>query len=170
MISKFICVFRLVKKEMRITSQPLKRNGQVVTDENGQPKMRSFAILRGAVDRSYTDAKGNKITDFHNFIAVNGLGETLFKYLDKGRKIMAVCNVETRKYKVGDKTITTPAFIIEEFTFLDPKTRDTVAGDAVGQEPADESIVSAEDAALTKEPVLTEELEDIAVDDDDNPF
>jgi single-stranded DNA-binding protein len=159
MICKLTCVFRLVDKEMRTTSTPLKRNGQVVTDENGQPKMRSFVILRGAIDRPYTDAEGKKITDFHNFIAANGLGEVLFKYLDKGRKIMAVCNVETRQFKVEGKKITTPSFIIEQFCFLDPKDRTLASNNTDEQAPVDENVVP--------DAVLIEETESV---EDDGPF
>ena len=55
-----------------------------------------------AIDRSYKDQDGEKITDFLNVVAWRGLAETCAKYIEKGRQIAVVGTVNTRTYTGQD--------------------------------------------------------------------
>lgn len=90
-----------------------------------------FAI---AVNRSYTNADGERETDFFNCIAWRGLGETIAKYFTKGKKIGICGSIETRQYKGRDDiTRNATEIVVNEIEFLSPKEdRDDARGNSRG--------------------------------------
>ena len=86
-----------------------------------------------AVSRDYTNAEGNRDTDFFNITVWRGRAENCGKYLKKGNKVAIVGSLQNRSYedKDGIKRNVTDV-IANEVEFLTPKQS--------GQE--EESVVS----------------------------
>ena len=86
-----------------------------------------------AVSRDYTNAEGNRDTDFFNITVWRGRAENCGKYLKKGNKVAIVGSLQNRSYedKDGIKRNVTDV-IASEVEFLTPKQS--------GQE--EESVVS----------------------------
>ncbi len=103
-----------------------------------------------AVSRDYTNAEGNRDTDFFNITVWRGRAENCGKYLKKGNKVAIVGSLQTRSYedKDGIKRNVTDV-IANEVEFLTPKQS--------GQE---ESVVS-----VTRQRPQLE-----AIDDNQLPF
>lgn len=104
-----------------------------------------------AVSRDYTNAEGNRDTDFFNITVWRGRAENCGKYLKKGNKVAIVGSLQTRSYedKDGIKRNVTD-IIASEVEFLTPKQS--------GQE--EESVVS-----VTRQRPQLE-----AIDDNQLPF
>ena len=104
-----------------------------------------------AVSRDYTNAEGNRDTDFFNITVWRGRAENCGKYLKKGNKVAVVGSLQTRSYedKDGIKRNVTDV-IASEVEFLTPKQS--------GQE--EESVVS-----VTRQRPQLE-----AIDDNQLPF
>lgn len=75
----------------------LTRDPDAGTTASGIPYCR-FSI---AVDRSYK-VDGEKVTDFFNVITWRGLAETCGQWLSKGRNVLVVGEMTTRKYTGRD--------------------------------------------------------------------
>ena len=75
-----------------------------------------------AVSRDYTNAEGNRDTDFFNITVWRGRAENCGKYLKKGNKVAIVGSLQTRSYedKDGIKRNVTD-IIASEVEFLTPK-------------------------------------------------
>lgn len=75
-----------------------------------------------AVSRDYTNADGERETDFFNVTVWRGRAETCGKYLKKGNKVGVVGRLQNRSYedKDGIKRSVTDV-IAEEVEFLTPK-------------------------------------------------
>lgn len=75
-----------------------------------------------AVSRDYTNAEGNRDTDFFNITVWRGRAENCGKYLKKGNKVAIVGSLQTRSYedKDGIKRNVTD-IIANEVEFLTPK-------------------------------------------------
>ena len=82
----------------------------------------SFARFSIAVNRNYTNAEGERETDFINVIAWRGLADNVSKYLSKGKKVCVVGSLQTRSYedKHGEKRYVTE-ILAEDIEFLSPK-------------------------------------------------
>lgn len=79
-----------------------------------------------AVNREYKDEHGEKITDYFNVIAWRGLAELANKYLDKGRKVCVVGQIQTRSYENKDGVkVNTFDIVADEIEFLTPKSQIT---------------------------------------------
>lgn len=57
-----------------------------------------------AVSRKYTNAEGNRETDFLNVVAWRNLADICGKYLRKGSKTAISGNIQTRSYDAADGT------------------------------------------------------------------
>ena len=104
-----------------------------------------------AVSRDYTNAEGNRDTDFFNITVWRGRAENCGKYLKKGNKVAIVGSLQNRSYEDKDgikKNVTD--VIANEVEFLTPKQS--------GQE--EESVVS-----VTRQRPQLE-----AIDDNQLPF
>lgn len=105
-MNKVILIGNLTKyPEVRTTN-----NGTYVT---------TFSI---AVNRKYKAQDGSQITDFFDIVAWRQLAELCGKYLEKGRKIGIVGELQTRSYesKDGTKRYVTE-IVASEVEFLTPK-------------------------------------------------
>ena len=75
-----------------------------------------------AVSRDYSNADGNRETDFFNITVWRGRAENCGKYLKKGNKVAVVGRLQTRSYddKDGNKRYVTD-IIADEVEFLTPR-------------------------------------------------
>lgn len=105
-MNKVILIGNLTKyPEVRTTN-----NGTYVT---------TFSI---AVNRKYKAQDGSQITDFFDIVAWRQLAELCGKYLEKGRKIGIVGELQTRSYESKDGTRRYVTEIVaSEVEFLTPK-------------------------------------------------
>ncbi|MCI8612213.1 MAG: single-stranded DNA-binding protein [Clostridia bacterium] len=82
-----------------------------------------------AVNRNFTNANGERETDFFNITAWRGLGENCAKYLAKGRKVCVVGNVQIRNYEDKDGNKRTAVDVVaEDIEFLSARSDDADAG------------------------------------------
>lgn len=104
-----------------------------------------------AVSRDFTNADGERETDFFNITVWRGKAENCGKYLKKGNKVGIVGRLQNRSYEDKDGVKRTVTDVIaDEVEFLTPK----------------QSQGEAETVATTKKerPKIT------PIDDDDIPF
>ncbi len=73
-----------------------------------------------AVNRNFTNANGERETDFFNIVAWRGLADNCGKYLSKGKKIAVVGSIQNRSYETenGKKFVT--EIMADEIEFLSP--------------------------------------------------
>lgn len=77
-----------------------------------------------AVNRDYTNADGERETDFFNIKAWRGTAETIAKYCKKGNKLLVEGSIQLRKYKDEEGISRTSIDITaSEVEFLTPKSR-----------------------------------------------
>ncbi len=99
-----------------------------ITETTSGIKVCRFGI---AVNRSYTNAAGERKTDFFNVVAWRGLGETVAKYMHKGSKICVSGSIETREYDPGDGNKRTYVDIVaSDVEFLTPKGGSAASDDS----------------------------------------
>jgi len=98
----------------------------VVRSTKTGKKVCNFPI---AVNRAVKAEDGGRgeATDFHRIIAWEKLGETVARYLKKGRRIMIEGKLANGTYedKEGKKRYTTD-IVLETFYFMDSKTKGEV--------------------------------------------
>ena len=99
----------------------LAKDPELTTTSNGVAVCR-FAI---AVSRRYSNADGERETDFLNIVVWRSLGENCHKFLKKGSKVGVVGNIQSRSYDAtdGSKRYVTEV-IAEEVEFISTKTAD----------------------------------------------
>lgn len=75
-----------------------------------------------AVNRAFTNANGERETDFFNISTWRGLAENCAKYLYKGSKVAISGTIQTRNYedKDGNKRFSFD-IVAEDVEFLTPK-------------------------------------------------
>lgn len=111
----------------------LTKDPELTTTSNGVAVCR-FAI---AVSRRYSNADGERETDFLNIVVWRSLGENCHKFLKKGSKVGVVGNIQNRSYDATDGTkryIT--EIVAEEVEFLSTKSSDEVATKAPSEDVA----------------------------------
>ncbi len=80
----------------------------------------SFTI---AVERSFTNAQGERETDFINCVAWRGTAETLSKFAVKGSLIGVIGSIQTGNYQNTEgRTIYTTEVLVDNFQMLEPKS------------------------------------------------
>ena len=102
----------------------LTKDPELTTTSNGVAVCR-FTI---AVSRRYSNAEGERETDFLNIVVWRSLGENCHKFLKKGSKVGVVGNIQNRSYDAtdGSKRYITE-IVAEEVEFLSTKSTDEVA-------------------------------------------
>lgn len=91
-----------------------------LTETSGGTKICRFSI---AVQRTYSNADGEKTTDFFNIVAWRGLAETAAKYLKKGNKVAVSGSIELRNYEDSQGVKRTGVDIVaSDLEFLTPKS------------------------------------------------
>ena len=99
----------------------LTRDPELRTTDNGTAVC-NFSL---AVARDYTNADGERETDFFNIVVWRGRAESCGKYLKKGNKCAVVGSLQNRAYEDGKgdrKTIT--EIVAAEVEFLTPKAKE----------------------------------------------
>lgn len=84
-------------------------------DVNGRQK----ALFTIAVDRPYTDNKGDRPADFPPIAAWNGLGQTVMNHLCKGRLVAVECHYRSYVTENNGKKEYGHEFVADNIRFLD---------------------------------------------------
>ena len=93
----------------------LTKDPELTTTSNGVAVCR-FSL---AVSRRYSNADGERETDFLNIVVWRNLGENCHKFLKKGSKVGVVGNIQSRSYDATDGTKRYVTEIVaEEVEFL----------------------------------------------------
>jgi len=80
----------------------------------------SFSL---AVERNYTNAQGERETDFINCVAWRGLAETLANFSVKGSLIGVTGSIQTRNYQSNEgRTVYVTEVVVDNFQMLEPKS------------------------------------------------
>ena len=99
----------------------LTRDPELTTTSNGVAVCR-FSI---AVTRRYSNAGGERETDFLNIVVWRNIGENCHKFLKKGSKVAIVGNIQSRSYDATDGTKRYVTEVVaEEVEFLSTKNQD----------------------------------------------
>lgn len=87
-----------------------------LTQTTGGISMCRFSI---AVNRTYTNANGEREADFLNIVTWRGLADNCAKFLSKGRKVAVCGSIQTRNYedKEGNKRYATD-IVADDVEFL----------------------------------------------------
>lgn len=85
----------------------------------------SVAEFSIAVNRTFKNANGERITDFFNCIAMGKLSETISKYVKKGDQVGVEGRLQTRNYtnREGNRVYVTE-IIVENVEFLQSKKQE----------------------------------------------
>ena len=97
--------------------------GNLTKDPESQTTSSGITVCRFtlAVQRKFSNANGEKETDFINIVAWRILAENCIKYLSKGKKVAVVGAIQTRSYDAQDGTKRYVTEIVaEEVEFLSP--------------------------------------------------
>ena len=80
--------------------------GNLTKDPESQTTSSGITVCRFtlAVQRKFSNANGEKETDFINIVAWRILAENCIKYLSKGKKVAVVGAIQTRSYDAQDGT------------------------------------------------------------------
>lgn len=91
----------------------------------------SFSL---AVERNYTNAQGERETDFINCVAWRGTAETLANFAVKGSLVGVTGSIQTRNYQNNEgRTIYITEVVVDNFQMLEPKSvTDSRRGQAGG--------------------------------------
>lgn len=91
---------------------------QVTTSNN-----KTFTKFRIAVNRRFTGANGEKVTDFFQITAFGKIGENCQKFLAKGRKVAIIGELQARTYEDSEgMTRMSLDVVADEVEFLTPKS------------------------------------------------
>lgn len=110
----------------RFTADPELRH-----TDNGTPVV-SFVL---AVDRTFKDASGNKITDFFDYVAWKNTAEFIAEYFTKGKKILVQSTPQIREWtnKNGERRRNVE-FVVERVEFCDSPSNNRAEVDAPSEE------------------------------------
>ena len=118
-----------------------------------------------AVSRNYTDANGERGTDFLNCVAWRKQAENIAKYCNKGSQVAVEGRIQTRSYDAQDGTKRYVTEIIaDNVTFL---------GGRGSNVPSEDNYVggsSSVDTTDISEDPFKDFGEEVALSDDDLPF
>ena len=110
-----------------------------------------------AVNRTYTNANGERDTDFINIVTWRGLAENCGKYLSKGSKICVSGQLQTRTYEAQDGSKRSAFEIVaEDVEFIGSRAQSAEGGAPAPAAPTANKKVS--------------ELKPIETAEDDFPF
>lgn len=73
-----------------------------------------------AVNRNFTNANGERDTDFFNIVAWRGLADNCGKFLSKGKKIAVVGSIQNRSYESNGEKKYVTEIMADEIEFLSP--------------------------------------------------
>lgn len=103
----------------------LTRDPEISTTTSGVSVCR-FSV---AISRRFTNAEGERETDFVNIVAWRTLGENCYKYLKKGSKAAIIGSIQSRTFDAqdGSKRFVTEV-VADEVEFVGTKPSDVDGG------------------------------------------
>ena len=119
-------------------------SGNLTKDPESQTTSSGITVCRFtlAVQRKFSNANGEKETDFINIVTWRTLAENCIKYLSKGKKVAVVGAIQTRSYDAQDGTKRYVTEIMaEEVEFLSPSEKQ----ETEKMKKLDESEINKED-------------------------
>ncbi len=135
----------------------------------------SFTI---AINRQYTNASGERETDFINCVVWGKQAENLAKYCTKGSQVGVTGRIQTRNYDAQDgRKVYVTEVVANNVSFLSTKN----SQDNSGFNPTNNAVPSFEDATAMSNgnPIDTTDLtedpfkdfgSEVVLSDDDLPF
>lgn len=76
-----------------------------------------------AIDRNFTNAQGQRDTDFINCVAWRGLAETISNLAVKGSLVGVTGRIQTGSYQNNEgRTVYTTDVVVDNFQMLEPKS------------------------------------------------
>ena len=100
--------------------------GNLTKDPESQTTSSGITVCKFtlAVQRKFSNANGEKETDFINIVTWRTLAENCIKYLKKGSKVAVVGSIQTRSYQANDGTTKyINEIVAEEVEFLSPSEK-----------------------------------------------
>ena len=94
----------------------LTRDPEYSTTPNGT----AVCKMSIAVNRNFTNANGERETDYFNVVAWRTLADNCAKYLEKGKKIAVVGSLQTRSYESNGEKKYVTEIMADEIEFLTP--------------------------------------------------
>lgn len=79
-----------------------------------------------AVQRPFKNHDGNYDTDFLKVSLWEGLAHAVSSYCKKGVMIAVKGRLQTKKYKIEERTVSTIEVVGERVTYLAPKTKESM--------------------------------------------
>lgn len=152
----------------------LTRDPELRTTSNGI----AVATFTLAVDRNFTNSRGERDADFINCVVWRKPAEILCNYTSKGSQIGIDGRLQTRTYDDKDgKRVYVTEVVIEDFTFLDTRQdRENRQNNAGGNnsQPKNSSSTANKpnNSANTKKPAdpFSDSKDTVDISDDDLPF
>ena len=135
------------------------------------PTGRNVCQFSVAVNRTYTNANGEREADFINCVVWDKQAENLVKYQKKGNQIAVEGRIQTRNYDDNGKKVYVTEILASNISFLDAKgTSNGGSGfNNLPEPPIQEESVNVETVSVEKDPF--EAFGDsIEISDNDLPF
>lgn len=142
------------------------------------PAGRNVCQFSIAVNRTFTNANGDREADFINCVVWDKQAENLVKYQKKGNQIAVDGRIQTRNYEDKDgKRVYVTEILVNNISFLDSKGTNTSSNDfnSLPEPPREDSVSSSsnmnnmETVSVDKDPF--EAFGDsIEISDNDLPF
>ena len=142
------------------------------------PAGRNVCQFSIAVNRTFTNANGDREADFINCVVWDKQAENLVKYQKKGNQIAVDGRIQTRNYEDKDgKRVYVTEILANNISFLDSKGTNTSSNDfnSLPEPPREDSVSSSsnmnnmETVSVDKDPF--EAFGDsIEISDNDLPF
>ncbi len=136
------------------------------------PTGRNVCQFSVAVNRTYTNANGEREADFINCVVWDKQAENLVKYQKKGNQIAVDGRIQTRNYDDNNgKKVYVTEVLVNNVSFLDAKgTSNSEANfNNLPEPPVQEEAVQTESVSVEKDPF--EAFGDsIEISDNDLPF
>jgi len=150
----------------------LTRDPEIRYTQSNTP-VTSFTV---AIDRSFKSRDGERETDFINCVAWRTTAEFVSKYFTKGKMIVVVGSIQTRKYNDKDGNSRNAVEVVADEVMFGESKRDGDSGGSYGGQgggryapPAREgSQMGGYDAPSSQLPAG--DFADIGDDDDELPF
>lgn len=135
------------------------------------PTGRNVCQFSVAVNRTYTNANGEREADFINCVVWDKQAESLARYQKKGNQIAVEGRIQTRNYDDKDgKRVYVTEILANNISFLDAKSSSNSGGSFNNlPEPPMEEVSNTQTVSVEKDPF--EAFGDsIEISDNDLPF
>lgn len=123
-----------------------------------------------AVNRTYTNANGEREADFINCVVWDKQAENLAKYQKKGNQIAVEGRIQTRNYDDKDgKKVYVTEILASNISFLDAKGASNNIADNLPEPPVNSGSESVESVSLENDPFAAFG-DSVEISDNDLPF